>query len=125
MELIYLAFILFIAGVAGTILYDKMKAEKQARSERLASAPPKPVRKPRSTKSIYEEEADAFTEHLKKTRATGRNFGAVKQLDELIAQVKARAAAGEKRITITKGLETKSLTVAALMKELEEMKKKL
>ena len=125
MELIYLAFILFIAGVAGTILYDKMKAEKQARSERLASAPPKPVRKPRSTKSIYEEEAEAFEAHIAKKRKAATSSPAAKQLDQLIAQVKFRQAAGEKQLTVTEGVKTQTYTITQLLKKLEEAKKKL
>lgn len=121
MELIYLGFILFIVGVGSTIVYDKYK-EKQANRP---APTPKAVRKPRVTKSIYEEESDAFEDFMKKTRAKKAVSPAAQQIDTLIAQVKARAAAGEKRITMTQGVQTETLTVNQLIKKLEDMKKKL
>lgn len=120
MEFIYLAFFLFIAGVAGTIVYDKYKEQQANRPVPT----PKPVRKPRTTrKSIYEEEADAFEQHLKQQRTL--KSAKTQQLDDLIAQVKARAAAGEKRLTVTEGVNTQTYTVAQLIKKLEEAKKKI
>ena len=73
---------------------------------------------------VYEEEADAFAEHFKKARAKAVS-PAVKQLDELLAQVKTRAAAGEKKLTIQQGTQSQTMSVTELIKKLEDMKKKL
>lgn len=105
-ELLILGLILFIAGVGGTVLYDKHK-EYQASRPAPIPKPSAVTRKrpgPKSMQDINEEFLAKFSEHMKQ-------------------QPKARA----KRASLTqKDLNTLStLTVEELIAKIEDMKKKL
>lgn len=117
MEIIYLAIILFIAGVGATIVYDKVKAQRAAQ----ASAPRRTTRKPRL--DPVEQEFEAFKSHMDKKRAAG-NTGA-SQLDKLLSEVKARHAAGQVTINVQRGTKQQVMSVNELIQKLEDMKKKL
>lgn len=118
MEIIYLAIFLFIAGVAGTIVYDKVKAERAAQA---VKAPRRTTRKPKL--DPVEEEFEAFKSHMDKKRAAG-NTG-VSQLDRLLSAVKARHAAGQVTVNVQRGNKQQVMSVNELIQKLEDMKKKL
>lgn len=104
MEIIYLAIILFIAGVGATIVYDKVKAQRAAQ----ASAPRRTTRKPRL--DPVEQEIEAFKSHMDKKRA------AASQLDKLLSEV---------TVNVQRGNKQQVMSVSELIQKLEDMKKKL
>ena len=81
--------------------------------------------KPHPQRDIFEQEAEAWLKHQKEMEAKRNRTPQQRQLDDLIEQVKARKAAGEKRITFQQGGNTENLTVTQLIKKLEDMRKKL
>ena len=118
MELICLGIILFIAGVGATIVYDKVKEQRAAQA---AKAPTTRTRKRKL--DPVEEEFEAFKSHMEKKRATG-NTG-VSGLNKLLQEVKARQAAGQTTVSVQRGTKTQTVSVDQLIKQLEDMKKKL
>lgn len=114
LELIILAFVLFIGGVAATIVYDKHKEIKSKRAELYASRPATPAPTPRTRKP----KATPFEDAGKSVKA--------KSLDAMIQDVKSRAKAGEKTLKVQNGMgQAQTMTVQELIKKLEQMKKEL
>lgn len=106
MELIIFGLILFIVGVAGTMVYDKMKVDGKSLTDYL----------PRVNQQ--DEELEAFTKQVKKT--TSRNH-----LDKILAEAKMRQSVGQSTVTVKQGGSQQTMSVNDLIKQIEEMKKRL
>ncbi len=108
MEYIVLGIILFIVGVAGTYLYDHVKAGHAKRAAFLAANPPRPTSK--STSSSKKNPLSAPTY----------------QYDQMIAGLKDRARRGETHVRVQPtGQREQTMTVDELIRRLELMKKSL
>lgn len=99
MELIYLAIVLFIVGVAGTMIYDKHKDSLASKLKEATTPKPKPVR-------------------AAKTVDTSG-------LDNLLNEVKARQQRGQRTVNVQQGTKYQTMDVQELIKQLEQMKKRL
>lgn len=99
MELIILAFVLFIVGVAGTMVYDKHKDSFNAKLQELKTPKAKPV----------------------KTTQPASNSN----LETLLQEVKTRQRNGQSTVRIQQGRNIQTMDVQELIKQIEAMKKRL
>ena len=99
MELIILAFVLFILGVAGTMVYDKHKDSFNTKLQELKTPKPKSVKTPRPSSSS--------------------------NLDDLLKEVKTRQRNGQSTVRIQQGKNIQTMDVQELIKQIEAMKKRL
>jgi uncharacterized protein YxeA len=99
MELIILAFVLFIVGVAGTMVYDKHKDSFNSKLQEFKTPKPKSVRTPQPSSSS--------------------------NLDDLLKEVKTRQRNGQSTVRIQQGKNIQTMDVQELIKQIEAMKKRL
>lgn len=99
MELIILAFVLFIVGVAGTMVYDKHKDSFTSKLQELKTPKVKPV----------------------KTTKPASNSN----LETLLQEVKTRQRNGQSTVRIQQGKNIQTMDVQELIKQIEAMKKRL
>lgn len=99
MELIILAFVLFILGVVGTMVYDKHKDSFNSKLQELKTPKAKPV----------------------KTAKPASNSN----LDTLLQEVKTRQSNGQSTVRIQQGKNIQTMDVQELIKQIEAMKKRL
>lgn len=110
MEYIVLGIILFIVGVAGTYLYDHVKAGRAKRAAFLTANPPRSTSKPTSASSSKKNPLSAPTY----------------QYDQMIAGLKDRARRGETHVRVQPtGQREQTMTMDELIRRLELMKKSL
>lgn len=99
MELVYLAFILFILGIGSTIIYDKYKSKYKdiyLKYKEIKSRP-KPVGVPQPK--------------------------AKNDLESLLQNVRERARRGQVSVKIQQGNKIEATSLKQLLEQLEEMKK--
>jgi uncharacterized protein YxeA len=99
MELIILAFVLFIVGVAGTMVYDKHKDSFNSKLQELKTPKAKPV----------------------KTTQPASNSN----LETILQEVKTRQRNGQSTVRIQQGKNIQTMDVQELIKQIEAMKKRL
>lgn len=111
LELLILAVVLFCAGVAGTIIYDKVKADQAKQAEVRASRPRFPG--PETTPAP----------RVSRKRAPAKSMQDINE--EFLAKFSEHMKSKPSPLT-AKDLSTQStLTVNELIAKIEEMKKKL
>lgn len=92
-ELIVIGLVLFIAGVGGTILYDKHKAKVEERNKRWEEmrkmSPPKPAPKP-TAKPRPGPKATTTTKTRTRTVQTEKDFTSIEDLIAEIEKMKKR-----------------------------------
>lgn len=103
MELIILALVLFIVGVAGTMLYDRYKIDIDSKLKDIKDSRQAPVKVQRS-----------FS-----------NSNSNSNLDTLLNEVKTRQKRGQSTVKIQQGRTTQTMDVQKLIEQLEAMKKRL
>lgn len=112
MEIIILGLVLFILGVGGTMIYDKMKADGKSFSDYL----------PRVNQD--DEMLEAFKRSKKQTTQIPNPLPN-NSLDKLLNEVKTRKARGQSTVTIQQGRNQQTMSVDELIKQIEQMKKRL
>lgn len=106
MELIIFGLILFIVGVAGTMVYDKMKADGKSLTDYL----PRVNQDDEILKAFKRSQEQA-------TQATG--------LDKLLSEAKTLKANGQRTATVRINGNQQTMTIEELIKRIEQMKKRL
>lgn len=101
MELIILALVLFIVGVAGTMLYDRYKIDIDSKLKDIKDSRQAPVKVQRSFSNSNSN------------------------LDTLLNEVKTRQKRGQSTVKIQQGRTTQTMDVQKLIEQLEAMKKRL
>ena len=107
MELIILAFVLFIVGVAGTMIYDKHKDSFNSKLQELKTPKAKPVKTPKA-------------KPVKTTQPASNS-----NLETLLQEVKTRQRNGQSTVRIQQGKNIQTMDVQELIKQIEAMKKRL
>ena len=112
MEIIILGLVLFILGVGGTMIYDKMKADGKSLTDYL----------PRVNQD--DEMLKAFKRSQKQATQIPNPLPN-NSLDKLLSEAKTRKANGQRTLTVRQGASQRTISVDELIKRIEQMKKNL
>lgn len=110
MEIIVLGLVLFILGVGGTIIYDKMKEDGKSLTDYL----------PRVNQD--DEMLTAFKQSQKEAVKVAKPLPN-NSLDKLLSEVKVRKSRGQSTVTVQQGTSRQTMSVDDLIRQIEQIKR--